>query len=120
MSPPSLTYERETDLAPRAGFEPATDRLTVDCSTTELPGNGPQRTANEEAYNATRSDLKRGQRRTLRVFRHRHHSDAPPWKSAVTDLPQRRRRAPSANGIVSRAFVSRRGLTWGREWIVPI
>ena len=26
-------------LAPRAGFEPATDRLTVDCSTTELPGN---------------------------------------------------------------------------------
>ena len=27
------------NLAPRAGFEPATDRLTVDCSTTELPGN---------------------------------------------------------------------------------
>ena len=26
-------------LAPRAGFEPATNRLTVDCSTTELPGN---------------------------------------------------------------------------------
>jgi hypothetical protein len=26
-------------VAPRAGFEPATDRLTVDCSTTELPGN---------------------------------------------------------------------------------
>ncbi len=26
------------NLAPRAGFEPATDRLTVDCSTTELPG----------------------------------------------------------------------------------
>ena len=26
-------------MAPRAGFEPATDRLTVDCSTTELPGN---------------------------------------------------------------------------------
>ena len=24
-------------MAPRAGFEPATDRLTVDCSTTELP-----------------------------------------------------------------------------------
>ena len=27
------------ELAPRAGFEPATDRLTADCSTTELPGN---------------------------------------------------------------------------------
>jgi hypothetical protein len=28
------------DLAPRAGFEPATIRLTVECSTAELPGNG--------------------------------------------------------------------------------
>ena len=25
--------------APRVGFEPTTSRLTVDCSTTELPGN---------------------------------------------------------------------------------
>jgi hypothetical protein len=30
------------NLAPRAGFEPATDRLTVDCSTTELPGIAAQ------------------------------------------------------------------------------
>ena len=29
-------------LAPRAGFEPATDRLTADCSTTELPRNNGQ------------------------------------------------------------------------------
>jgi hypothetical protein len=29
-------YER---VAPRAGFEPATKRLTAACSTTELPGN---------------------------------------------------------------------------------
>src|SRR5262245_38139042 len=28
------------ELAPRAGFEPATNRLTAGCSTTELPGNG--------------------------------------------------------------------------------
>src|ERR1700680_2131678 len=28
------------ELAPRAGFEPATQRLTAACSTTELPGNG--------------------------------------------------------------------------------
>ena len=27
------------NLAPRAGFEPATCRLTVECSTAELPGN---------------------------------------------------------------------------------
>ena len=26
-------------MAPRVGFEPTTNRLTVDCSTTELPGN---------------------------------------------------------------------------------
>jgi hypothetical protein len=26
-------------LAPRAGFEPATNWLTANCSTTELPGN---------------------------------------------------------------------------------
>src|ERR1700748_3787285 len=29
-------------LAPRAGFEPATNRLTAGCSTTELPGNRPK------------------------------------------------------------------------------
>src|SRR5690606_9686481 len=27
-------------MAPRAGFEPATNRLTAGCSTAELPGNG--------------------------------------------------------------------------------
>jgi hypothetical protein len=32
-------------LAPRAGFEPATNRLTAGCSTTELPGNDAQRRA---------------------------------------------------------------------------
>lgn len=30
----------EADVAPRAGFEPATNRLTAERSTTELPGNG--------------------------------------------------------------------------------
>jgi hypothetical protein len=29
-------------LAPRAGFEPATNRLTAGCSTTELPGNSTE------------------------------------------------------------------------------
>ena len=29
-------------LAPRAGFEPATNRLTAGCSTAELPGNNCQ------------------------------------------------------------------------------
>lgn len=29
----------KTKMAPRAGLEPATERLTAVCSTTELPGN---------------------------------------------------------------------------------
>jgi hypothetical protein len=29
----------QLEVAPRAGFEPATNRLTAGCSTTELPGN---------------------------------------------------------------------------------
>ena len=29
-----------SEVAPRAGFEPATNRLTAGCSTAELPGNG--------------------------------------------------------------------------------
>src|SRR5271155_5340984 len=37
-------------LAPRAGFEPATNRLTAGCSTTELPGNGAE-AAWAEPYN---------------------------------------------------------------------
>ena len=33
-----LKLKKEFDyLAPRVGFEPTTDRLTADCSTTELP-----------------------------------------------------------------------------------
>lgn len=33
------TLKALENLAPRAGFEPATNRLTAGCSTTELPGN---------------------------------------------------------------------------------
>ena len=33
--------KRLKQVAPRAGFEPATNRLTAGCSTTELPGNTP-------------------------------------------------------------------------------
>ena|SRR5581483_1530416 len=42
-----------TVVAPRAGFEPATNRLTAGCSTTELPGNEPmlrQRPYNKAKY----------------------------------------------------------------------
>jgi hypothetical protein len=35
-----LDQWRIWQVAPRAGFEPATNRLTAGCSTTELPGNG--------------------------------------------------------------------------------
>ena len=35
--------KRLKQVAPRAGFEPATNRLTAGCSTTELPGNSAER-----------------------------------------------------------------------------
>ena len=44
-------------MAPRAGFEPATNRLTAGCSTTELPGNRAQ--ANAAAYSKDFSLLQR-------------------------------------------------------------
>src|SRR5580698_4054242 len=44
-------------LAPRAGFEPATNRLTAGCSTTELPGNSSSICA-RVAYNKAGQALK--------------------------------------------------------------
>ena len=38
-------------LAPRAGFEPATIRLTVECSTAELPRNRAKPSPRRAAYN---------------------------------------------------------------------
>ena len=38
-------------MAPRAGFEPATNRLTAGCSTTELPGNRAKQSSQAPAYN---------------------------------------------------------------------
>jgi hypothetical protein len=38
-------------LAPRAGFEPATIRLTVECSTAELPRNRRTKVRERAAYN---------------------------------------------------------------------
>ena len=38
-------------LAPRAGFEPATIRLTVECSTAELPRNRRNKGSRAGAYN---------------------------------------------------------------------
>jgi hypothetical protein len=45
------------NLAPRAGFEPATNRLTAGCSTTELPGNSSNMCA-RVAYNKAGQALK--------------------------------------------------------------
>ena len=38
-------------MAPGVGFEPTTDRLTVDCSTAELPRNSACRLAVRAGYN---------------------------------------------------------------------
>ncbi len=49
-------------MAPRDGFEPSANRLTVDCSTTELPGNRSDLHHNERGYSnviRTRQAIKR-------------------------------------------------------------
>ena len=51
-------------LAPRAGFEPATIRLTVECSTAELPRNRRKAFASR-AYNKA-SEACKGRNRQLR------------------------------------------------------
>ena len=58
-APPSVSRE----LAPRAGFEPATCRLTVGCSTTELPGIVRERAAYSDAIVALPSPNGRKARR---------------------------------------------------------
>jgi hypothetical protein len=45
-------------LAPRAGFEPATNRLTAGCSTTELPGNTGALACESRGYNKAARALK--------------------------------------------------------------
>ena len=45
-------------LAPRAGFEPATNRLTAGCSTTELPGKIAAARASAVAYSKAAPALK--------------------------------------------------------------
>jgi hypothetical protein len=48
-------------LAPRAGFEPATNRLTAGCSTTELPGKEAAQAM--PPHNKTSAALQRRKRR---------------------------------------------------------
>jgi hypothetical protein len=47
----SILSKRLICLAPRAGFEPATIRLTVECSTAELPRNRRTKVRERAAYN---------------------------------------------------------------------
>src|SRR5882757_4799711 len=47
-------------MAPRAGFEPATIRLTVECSTAELPRNRRSRCSRMAAYNKAALACKAG------------------------------------------------------------
>src|SRR5262245_13268277 len=53
------------EVAPRAGFEPATNRLTAGCSTTELPGNTPM--LRHRAYNKACPPLQSVKARDLRA-----------------------------------------------------
>src|SRR6266849_11175789 len=56
--------EKNSQMAPRAGFEPATIRLTVECSTAELPRNR-RKGVRDGAYNKA-SEACKGRNRQLR------------------------------------------------------
>src|SRR6267378_171958 len=59
--------EKNSQLAPRAGFEPATIRLTVECSTAELPRNRRNRRGSRRAaYNKAPEPCKAGNRSLAR------------------------------------------------------
>ena len=53
-------------MAPRAGIEPATNRLTAGCSTTELPGNDSKSRV-RHAYNKASRALKAAKAREFRL-----------------------------------------------------
>ena len=55
--------DKNSRMAPRAGFEPATIRLTVECSTAELPRNR-RRAFASGAYNKA-SEACKGRNRQL-------------------------------------------------------
>src|ERR1700755_3087778 len=72
--------QRVTCVAPRAGFEPATNRLTAGCSTTELPGNRGSHVSGA-AYSKPVSALQRSISYFLGAFSGRHF-----WQSATGTL----------------------------------
>ena len=85
-------------LAPRAGFEPATNRLTAGCSTAELPGNSSCRARN--AYNKAGRALKAAKRRESLCVR--------PWLCRA-GLPSR-----SSLRLAGPAFATLRRATFTR------
>src|SRR5579863_2354001 len=72
-------------LAPRAGFEPATIRLTVECSTAELPRNRRNRRSQPAAYNKASGPCK-GRNETA-APRQRRSVSAVKWTYSPTRLP---------------------------------
>ena len=88
---PGTTAGGPRNLAPRAGFEPATNRLTAGCSTTELPRNDAS-SGGFAPYNKRSPALQSGN------FR-RPHPGAEQRESAdITTMP-RPAVAPPSHGI---------------------
>ena len=75
-------------LAPRAGFEPATCRLTVGCSTAELPGKGAMRVAaSSNIICALPSAFNTRGIRRLRYRRDRHMQAPLHWATLRRCVP---------------------------------
>src|SRR5688572_19929702 len=90
-------------MAPRAGFEPATNRLTAERSTTELPGNGRK--------GGRRAILRNRALRCQGINRGGRHRAVAPEKPAGTSAYQRqalRRLTPTTMRSTRQVLVSRR------------
>src|ERR1039457_5669918 len=65
-------------MAPRAGFEPATIRLTVECSTAELPRKRAKQGSRRAAYNKASEPCKGGNGLCRRCAPRGRKSSVPP------------------------------------------
>src|SRR5262245_19396371 len=89
------------EVAPRAGFEPATNRLTAGCSTTELPGNVSDRLSQTAAgwQSVNQSRTWNRDRPALSLQRHPQRRKPPPTRPATVDAHSRSGKLEATPGI---------------------
>ena len=98
-------------VAPRAGFEPATIRLTVECSTAELPRNRRTKVRERAAYNKAF--------RACKGPNHRRHSCLKRGRKAAAGQRFVVVFAPSGGGWNQEHAISSSQALYGASWDRP-